>query len=91
MGTGDAPLRVVSISHSAVRHGAASRRRLRGAGQSDPSLDLTLVIPKVWHEYGKAEHAEPSRTDAENPRAGRRGFTRGGPAKWYLHYYPRPA
>lgn len=86
MGTaGDAPLRVVSISHSAVRSGA-SRRRYEALA-NDPSLDLTLVIPKVWHEYGKAEHAEPSRTDLKI-RVQDTRFTRGGPAKWYLHYYP---
>ncbi len=80
------PLRVVSISHSAVRCGAARKRYEVLA--PDSSLDLTLVVPKVWHEYGQAEHAEPSRT-ALKVRVEPVRLTRGGPAKWYLHHYPR--
>ena len=79
-------LRVVSISHSAVRHGAARKRYEMLA--PDPSLDLTLVVPKVWHEYGQAEHAEPSCTSLK-VRVEPARLTRGGPAKWYLHHYPR--
>jgi glycosyltransferase involved in cell wall biosynthesis len=84
--TGDAPLRVVSISHSAVRAGAARMRYEALAG--DPQLDLTLVVPEVWHEYGQAERAEPSRTRLR-VRVEAARLTRGGPAKWYLHHYPR--
>jgi len=80
------PLRVVSISHSAVRCGAARKRYEVLA--LDPSLDLTLVVPRVWHEYGQAEHAEPSRT-ALKVRVEPARLTRGGPARWYLHHYPR--
>ena len=79
-------LRVVSISHSAVRHGAARKRYEVLA--PDPALDLTLVVPKVWHEYGQAEHAEPSRTSLKVHVEPAR-LTRGGPAKWYLHHYPK--
>lgn len=79
------PLRVVSISHSAVRAGAARMRYEVLA--TDPSLDLTLVVPEVWHEYGQAEHAEPSRTGLK-VRIQPARLTRGGPAKWYLHHYP---
>ena len=79
-------LRVVSISHSAVRHGAARKRYEVLA--SDPALDLTLVVPEVWHEYGQAEHAEPSCTSLK-VRVEPARLTRGGPAKWYLHHYPK--
>lgn len=79
------PLRVVSISHSAVRAGAARKRYEVLA--SDPSLDLTLVVPEVWHEAGQAEHADPSRTRLK-VRVQPARLTRGGPAKWYLHHYP---
>jgi len=85
-GTAGQPLRVVSVSHSAVRHNAARKRYELLA--SDPSLDLTLVVPKVWHEYGQAEHAEPSRT-ALKVHVEPARLTRGGPAKWYLHHYPK--
>lgn len=82
----DQPLRVVSVSHSAVRHGAARKRYELLA--SDPTLDLTVVVPKVWHEYGQAEHAEPSCT-ALKVHVEPARLTRGGPAKWYLHHYPK--
>ena len=82
------PLRVLSVSHSAVRAGAA---RLRYEGLADdPALDLTLVVPRVWHEHGqvRAELAEASRTRLKVEISPAR-LTRGGPAKWYLHHYPR--
>jgi glycosyltransferase involved in cell wall biosynthesis len=79
-------LSVVSISHSVVRVGAA-RRRYEALAQ-EPGLDLTVVVPRVWHEAGNAEHAEPSGTALKvRPEPVR--LTRGGPAKWYLHHYPR--
>src|ERR1700709_944036 len=81
----DAKLKVVSISHSAVRSGAARKRY--EALADDPSLDLTLVVPTVWHEYGQAEHAEASSTRLQVCIEPAR-LTRGGPAKWYLHHYP---
>jgi glycosyltransferase involved in cell wall biosynthesis len=83
--TADVPLKVVSISHSAVRAGAARKRY--EALADDPSLDLTLVVPEVWHEYGQAEPAEASRTRLKVCVEPAR-LTRGGPAKWYLHHYP---
>ncbi len=81
-----APLRVVSITHSAVRSGAARMRYERLA--DDPTLDLTVVVPEVWHEYGQAERSEPSLTGLKIRTLPAR-LTRGGPAKWYLHHYPR--
>jgi glycosyltransferase involved in cell wall biosynthesis len=53
-------------------------------------IDLTLVVPSVWHENGHAEHAESSRTDLKVEIQPVR-LTRGGPAKWYMHYYPNMA
>ena len=80
-----AKLRVVSISHSAVRSGAARMRY--EALASDPAIDLTLIVPRIWHEYGQAEPAEESRTGLDVLVRPVR-LTRGGPAKWYLHHYP---
>jgi glycosyltransferase involved in cell wall biosynthesis len=83
-GNGSAKLRVISISHSAVHNGAA---RLRyEAVLDDPRIDLTVVVPRVWHEYGKAFQADPS-TTALDVRIEDVRLTRGGPASWYLHHY----
>ncbi len=82
------PIRVMSVSHSATRAGAGRMRYEALAG--DPALDLTLVVPRVWHEYGQAhpEHGEPSRTGLHVEISPAR-LTRAGPVKWYLHHYPR--
>ena len=84
----DRPIRVMSVSHSATRAGAARIRY--EALATDPTLDLTLVVPKVWHEFGqsRAEHAEPSSTPLKVEISPAR-LTRAGPAKWYLYHYPR--
>lgn len=84
----DRPIRVLSISHSATRAGAG---RLRyEALATDPSLTLTLIVPKVWHEFGQSrpEHAEASQTSLKVEISPAR-LTRCGPAKWYLHHYPQ--
>lgn len=82
------PVRVLSVSHSAVRAGAARLRYERLA--DDATLDVTLVVPEVWHEHGQVrpEHGEASKTRLKVEISPAR-LTRGGPAKWYLHHYPR--
>ena len=82
------PLRVLSVAHSAVRR---SSSRLRyDALAADPALDVHLVVPKRWHEFGRWYDADPSTGDDTGvalhrlpirlPRAGR--------ASWHLHHYP---
>lgn len=78
----------MSVSHSATRVGAA---RLRyEALADDPLLDVTLVVPKVWREYGQSrpEHADASSTRLKVSILPAR-LTHGGPVKWYLHHYPK--
>ena len=79
-------LSVVSIAHAAVSRSMGRLRYEPLAGRAE--LDLTLVVPSRWHEYGRSMVAEAPlpglriRTEAIRlPKA--------GPAKWYLHHYPR--
>ena len=79
------PLRVLSISHSAV-HRVSGRMRYEELAERRHDIDLTLVAPDRWQEYGKAMPLDPHRGPMEFrvervrlpyvPRAG-----------WYLHHY----
>ena len=82
----DRRLRVLSVAHTAVSR-SAGRLRYQWLAD-DPTLDIHLVVPERWHEFGRTIAAEPG------PDAGtalhklpiRLGSA--GPASWYLHYYP---
>jgi glycosyltransferase involved in cell wall biosynthesis len=80
----DRRVRVVSISHSAVFHNA--RLRYVPLAKSD-EIDLTVIVPHKWNEYGKEYVAEPP-TPALDIRIRTVRFRDAGIAKWYMHYYP---
>jgi glycosyltransferase involved in cell wall biosynthesis len=77
-------VRVVSISHSAVFHNA--RLRYVPLAKSD-EIDLTVIVPHKWNEYGKEYVAEPP-TPPLDIRIRTVRFRDAGKAKWYMHYYP---
>jgi glycosyltransferase involved in cell wall biosynthesis len=77
--------RVVAIAHTAVTRGAG-RLRYRPIAVANRGL-LTLVVPARWHEYGRLLRAEPAEP-ALDIRVLPVHLTAGGPAKWYLHFYP---
>ena len=80
-------LRVVSISHSAVNK-ASGRIRYETMVAARPDIELTLVAPDRWIEYGKRmpldPHSGPLNFRVEPVRLPVMPM-----AKWYLHYYPR--
>ena len=53
-----------------------------------PDLDLQVLIPQRWKNYGKWFQAEAP--DEERPyyRVGKIRWPWMGPAQWYLHWYP---
>ena len=79
------PLKVLSISHSAV-HRVSGRMRYEMLVERRHDIDLTLVAPDRWQEYGKSMPLDPHRGPMDFrikrirlpyvPRAG-----------WYLHHY----
>ena len=84
------PLRVLSIAHTAVSRAAGRLRYHEFAG--DPGLDVHLVVPTRWYQFGRWLQAEPGNDPDSDP-----GVTvaalpirlpRAGPASWYLHHYP---
>ncbi len=80
-------LRVVSISHSAVNK-ASGRIRYETLVAERPDIDLTLVAPDRWIEYGKRmqldPHSGPLKFRVERVRLPVVPM-----AKWYLHHYPK--
>jgi glycosyltransferase involved in cell wall biosynthesis len=77
-------VRVVSISHSAAFHSA--RLRYLPLAKSD-EIDLSVIVPHKWNEYGKEFVAEPP-TPPLDIRIRTVRFRDAGIAKWYMHYYP---
>lgn len=80
------PLRILSIAHSAVSAGGARLRYHALARQ--PDLDVHLVVPKRWREYGRVTCAEPETAPELDVRAEPILFSHAGPMNWYLHIYP---
>jgi glycosyltransferase involved in cell wall biosynthesis len=79
-------LKVVSISHSAVNR-ASGRVRYEKLVEIRPDIDLTLVAPDRWQEYGKPMKLDPH----EGPmdfRVERIRLPYVPRAGWYLHHYP---
>ncbi|CCD89072.1 putative Glycosyl transferase, group 1 [Bradyrhizobium sp. ORS 285] len=78
-------LRIVSIAHPATSS-EAGRLRYRFLA-SRPDVDLHLVMPEVWKEFGRTIQAPPSDDGFPVHRLPIR-LPEAGPMKWYLHFYP---
>lgn len=82
----DRPLRVVSITHTGYSRAFGRLRYEPLVG--DPGLDLTLVVPERWQEYGNDYRADPPLPGLDI-RVEPVRLLKAGPALWYLHHYPR--
>lgn len=74
------------MAHTAV-HRAAGRLRYHPLASRE-DLDVHLVVPKCWHEFGRTLHADPADDPGVTLHILPVWFDRGGPFKWYLHLYP---
>ncbi|MDP9097144.1 MAG: glycosyltransferase, partial [Pseudomonadota bacterium] len=81
-----APLRVLSIAHTAVTR-AAGRLRYHPLAD-DPTLEVHLVVPSRWHQFGRWYDADPADDPGVTLHALPIRLPRAGPANWYLHHYP---
>ena len=82
-----ARLKVLSIAHSAVTR-AIGRIRYEAMLAECPGLDLTLVAPDRWREYGRRLTIEPPSHGLDiRLEPIRLPYVR--KAGWYLHHYPR--
>ena len=79
-------LRVLSISHSAV-NASSGRTRYEALIELRNDIDLTLVAPAHWREYGKPVKLDPY-TGNMDFRIEQIGLPYVPKVGWYLHYYP---
>jgi len=80
------PLRIVSIAHPAVSSEAGRLRYPYLAAKSD--VDLHLIVPAIWKEFGRTIAAEPPQESGFSVHVLPIRLPQAGPMKWYLHFYP---
>jgi len=80
------PLRIASIAHPAVSSEAGRLRYPFLAAKSD--VDLHLIVPAVWREFGRTIVAEPTRETGFSVHVLPIRLPQAGPMNWYLHFYP---
>ncbi|MFE1602325.1 glycosyltransferase [Methylobacterium sp. ID0610] len=80
------PLRVLSIAHPAVSREAGRLRYHAFAG--NPDLDVHLVVPARWHQFGRVLDADPPDDPGITVHVLPIRLPKAGPMGWYLHVYP---
>ncbi len=80
------PLRIVSIAHPAVSSEAARLRYRYLASKRE--VDLHLVLPAVWKEFGRTITADPPAEPGVSVHVLPIRLPQAGPMTWYLHFYP---
>lgn len=79
-------LRIVSIAHPAASSEAGRLRYPYLAARR--GIDLHLVMPATWQEFGRTMVAEPIEADGLSVHVLPIRIPHAGPMKWYLHFYP---
>ncbi|MCC6890951.1 MAG: glycosyltransferase [Hyphomicrobiales bacterium] len=80
------PLRIVSIAHTCVSRAAGRLRYHPLAARTD--LEVHLVAPARWYQFGRSEEADPPNDPGIALHILPIWLARGGPLSWYLHVYP---
>ena len=80
------PLRILSIAHPAVSRDAGRLRYYPLAARRD--IDLHLVVPAVWKQFGRTIVADPPDDPGLTVHVLPIRFPHAGPMNWYLHSYP---
>lgn len=78
--------RIVSIAHSGVLRDMGRLRYNPLATRDD--LDIHLVVPERWFQFGRWYQADPPCTPGVTTHILPIRLPKGGPASWYLHFYP---
>ena len=79
-------LRVLSIAHTAVSRATGRLRYHPLADHAD--LDVHLVAPRHWDEFGRHSVCDPQDDPGITLHPMSVVFTRLPAVKWYLHFYP---
>jgi glycosyltransferase involved in cell wall biosynthesis len=80
-------LRIASIAHPAVSSEAGRLRYPYLAAKDD--VELHLIVPAVWQEFGRTIVAEPQHETGFSTHVLPIRLPHAGPMNWYLHFYPR--
>ncbi len=80
------PVRILSIAHPATSSKAGLLRYRHLAKRRD--VDLHLVMPAVWKEFGRSIVAEPPAFPNLTAHVLPVTLPHAGPMSWYLHFYP---
>jgi glycosyltransferase involved in cell wall biosynthesis len=81
-----ARLKILSIAHPAVSSEGGRLRYHSLAARDD--VDVHLVVPAVWQEFGRSFVGTPSDDPALKIHVMPILLPRAGPMGWYLHFYP---
>ena len=79
-------LKILSIAHPAVSRDAGRLRYYPLAQRDD--VELHLLVPAVWHQFGRTIVADPSDDPGITVHVLPIRLPRAGPMSWYLHFYP---
>lgn len=74
------------ISH-ACQVRAEGQQRAQQLGQL-PGIDLMVMVPDRWNEYGKYRTSQTPEAPTYSFREEKIRFPWSGPAQWYFHHYP---
>lgn len=79
-------LRVISVAHTAVSRAAGRLRYVPFQGRND--VDVHLVVPQKWSQFGRTSIADPPGDPGVTTHVMPILFPHVGPFNWYLHVYP---
>ena len=82
----DRPLCVLSIAHPAIKRDSGRLRYDPLAARID--LDLHLLVPNRWHQFGRVLTAETAADSDIQLEIAPISLAKAGPLSWYLHFYP---
>ncbi|MGO9132769.1 MAG: glycosyltransferase family 4 protein [Methylovirgula sp.] len=81
------PLKILSIAHVAVSRAAGRLRYYPLAARAD--LDLKLLVPAKWRQFGRTLTADPADDPGLKVEISPIILSDAGPMSWYLHLYPK--
>lgn len=79
-------LKILSIAHPAMTADGGRLRYHEMVNRDD--VDVHLVVPETWYQFGRTLHADPSQDPRLKLHILPIALPRAGPMSWYLHFYP---
>ena len=80
-------MKILLLAH-ACQTNNEGQQRAQALGRL-PDIDLRVITPDRWYEYGKWRHVQPPVAPTYTLQTEKVRFPWSGPAQWYFHYYPK--